>query len=85
MKIIERTHPIWEEYKKIGRTPDTVGEKQFIYSSEKGEISLITLPNYFQDGITFFEIYCLEGNLFLHVERFNLKEDAEKRIKELLG
>lgn len=57
---------------------------QYIYTGKKGRISLIELVDYFSDGVVLWEIYSLQGELFDDVERFKCKEDAEKRIKELL-
>lgn len=62
----------------FGILPDT----STIYSTEKGEISLLSPCK-----ATFynFEIYCLEGYLFDDIERYNTLEEAEARIKELLS
>ena len=68
----KRTHPGYS----IG--PRVIGEWQFIYSSPKGKISLIELPNYFHDGIDLYEIYSLEGNLFEGVRRASKFEEAEQ-------
>lgn len=64
--------------KLFGILPDT----PTIYSTEKGEISLLSPCK-----ATFynFEIYCLEGYLFDDIERYNTLEEAEARIKELLN
>ena len=51
------------------------------YISERGIISLLT-PCYATND--FFEIYCLKGNLFFDIERFDTLEESEKRIQELL-
>lgn len=53
-----------------------------IYSTEKGEISLLPPCE-----ATFysFEIYCIKGYLFDDIERYDTLEEAEARIKELLG
>ena len=61
-----------------------IGKYQWIFSSEKGKISLVELPNYFRDGKTLWEIYSLEGNLFEDIDRFDSFEEAEKKCKELL-
>jgi hypothetical protein len=61
-----------------------VGEFQYVYSSKKGAISMVEFLNYFNDGKNFWEIYCLEGNLFEDVERFPTKEKAIGRITKLL-
>jgi hypothetical protein len=62
---------------------DEAGRTQYIYSSNKGKISLIQLIGYLYEGQPW-EIYCLEGNLFEDTERFETKEQAEIRIKEVL-
>ena len=51
------------------------------YETKKGIISL-RKPSW-MNGHTF-EIYCLEGNLFYDVERFDTLNDAENKINELL-
>jgi hypothetical protein len=88
--VTKKVHPAWLEGEAIGLKdpffplPSIIGKYQYIYESEKGSISLIELPNYFRDGITLWEIYSLEGDLFEDIERFNSKEEAERRINELL-
>ena len=52
------------------------------YRSPKGLISL-SPPTHYTMGC--WEIYCLEGDLFEDIERFDTKEEAEARIKKLLG
>ena len=64
--------------------PQIFGKYQYIYSSKKGEISLIRLKDYLRKSHNFWEIYSLKGNLFEDVERFGTKEEAEKRINEVL-
>lgn len=59
--------------------PSIIGSTQFIYSSKKGEISLISLPNYNRDGTTEWEIYCLKGDIFEDIERFETFEKARKK------
>jgi len=89
IQVEKRVHKVWEECniarsKGIELAP-IIGKYQYIYSSEKGKISLIELLHYFYvDQSTLWEIYCQEGNLFDDVERFTTKEEAETRIKELL-
>ena len=56
------------------------GADHHAYSSDKGKISMVLLKNYFLDGRDFWEIYCLEGDLFEGVERFDTIEEAEQRI-----
>ena len=84
MKIEKRVHRVWEKMSRIQMRSQILGKWQYIYSSEKGEISLVKFMNYFREGDKFWEIYCLEGKLFEDCERFDTKKDAEKRIKELL-
>lgn len=88
MKIEKREHQLWKEWNEIkGEVPklrQIVDRWQYIYSTEKGEISLVKLLDYFEDGQDFWEIYCLKWDLFEDVERFKTKKEAEKRIKELL-
>jgi len=62
------------------------GTPQYICSSEKGKISLIQFPSNIYPNLEDlrFEILCIEGNLLDGVERFKTKEEAMKRIKELL-
>lgn len=51
------------------------------YKTDKGEVSLLypcLATNYY------YEIYSVEGNLFVDVERYNTFQEAEKRINELL-
>ena len=51
------------------------------YISPLGEISLLT-PCIATSNK--YEIYCIKGNLFNDIERYNTLEDAENRIYELL-
>jgi hypothetical protein len=85
MQEERRTYRLYEEWVKGGkRFTQLTGEFQYIFSSEKGVISLVQFINYFGDGKNFWEIYCLEGNLFEGTERFPTQEIARMRIKELL-
>ena len=52
------------------------GRYQYLFSTEKGTISVIFHRLYGQ-----FEIYCLKGNLFMDTERFYDMEDAYKKIE----
>jgi len=84
-KIIHRGYTEWENARKKGLIfTQLFGKYQYIYSSEKGKISLIELKNYPGEGDDFWEIYCLSGGLFDDTERFKTVKDAEKRIKEML-
>lgn len=84
MNIEKGEHPMRREMRKVGVSFGILGEEQQIFSSEKGKISLIELPNYFKDGKDLWEIYCLKGNLFDDIERFCTQKKAIERIYELL-
>jgi hypothetical protein len=80
MKVKKNIHHGYRELKG-----GAFGKWQYIFSSEKGEVSLIELLNYFGDGVDLWEIYCLKGNLFEDVERFPTKKEAEETISKLLN
>ena len=82
-------HQVWLEWKsmphEIMKDP-IIGKYQYIFTNEKGqEISLVELPNYFRDGVTFWEIYCLEGDLFEDIERFGTFDEAMEASKKYLN
>jgi hypothetical protein len=52
------------------------------YKNEKGEISMI-YPCIVTENK--YEIYCIEGDFFESIERFDTIEEAEGRIYELLS
>ena len=87
MKIKKQIYPGYIEFEKAKKAgidiPCLFGKYQYIYSSGKGKISLVEFKNYYGDGKDLWEIYCLVGELFEDVERFDTKEEAETRIKEL--
>lgn len=88
ISIGRRIHPIWKEWsellvKQLHYRESIIGKYQYIYESKKGRISLIELPNYFRDGIDYWEI-CGAMTPDGDVERFDTKQEAEVRIKELL-
>lgn len=95
MKIKRKIHVGYTEFlnikknkKLFGKYPikQYFGKFQYIYTSEKGQISLVLLKNYdFISNKDLWEIYELSDNkLFEDVERFRTKAQAEKRIRELL-
>jgi hypothetical protein len=57
-------------------------ENSHRYKNDKGEISLL-YPSRATMGD--FEIFCIEGDLFDDVERYNSLQEAEQRISELLS
>jgi hypothetical protein len=78
---------------------NTLGRLQYIFTSPKGQISMVYFTDYFSKGDNFFEIYCLKGNLgsyerflfipikfipFNDIERFTEIEDAINRVVKLL-
>lgn len=90
IKETKRVHAIWRErqilLKKCPefKTRNLVGKWQYIFSSKKGQISMVKFLNYFHDGDNFWEIYCLQGNFFDDVERFKTQKQARAHIKKLL-
>ena len=89
IKVWKKEHPGYLEYligKKVyPEMPCLFGQWQYFYEVEgKGKIDAVFLPNHLGDGRDFWEIYCLEGELFEDVERYPTLEDAEERIEELL-
>ena len=85
IKVKRRVHNLYKEWVDSGKVfRKLVSKWQYIYTSEKGRISLVRFLNYFHEGHNFWEIYSLEGNLFEDVERFDTKKDAEKQIEKYL-
>ena len=76
--IEQRLHSGYSE--SISR--NVIGRWQYIYTGSKGKISLISLPDYFRNGETLWEIYCLQGDLFEDIERFDSFYEADKKAKE---
>jgi len=107
IKVEKRVHKGWTEWqtipKKVRKTmlfgeEGWVKKWQYIYSSKKGEISLVCLKTGMREGMFFtWEIYCLDTKkvwwnpftwfkkeMFEDVERFATKKQAEVRINQLL-
>lgn len=96
ISVTKRIHPVWMDWRMmqqmdpspltVHRHTPIIGKYWYIYTSKKGEISLVELPNYFLDGIDFWEIMAFKGpeELTHDEERFLSKAEAEVRIKELL-
>lgn len=61
--------------------PNLLG-KSHRYKTDKGEISCIH-PCMATMGC--YEIYCIEGDLFEDIERYDTLEESETRISELLN
>lgn len=90
IKTSKRIHPTYVEFENLvksgklqSRYLNEIGKFQYFYESDKGEISLIKLNAIIRSGFLW-EIYCVDGNLFEDVERFDTKKEAEKRIYQLL-
>lgn len=87
MEIKRRIHNGWlsGEKIKISGLQQMFEKYQYIYSQDDNEISLIQFTPRIYDKFCW-EIWQIKGKteLFEDVERFVSKEDAEKRIKELL-
>lgn len=88
MKTRKLIHPVYSEWKRMKKKGisirEMIGKYQYIFSSKKGEISLIELKDYLPSHKILWEIYCIKGNLFEDTKRFKTKEDAVKEIKKLL-
>ena len=52
------------------------------YKTSKGEISMVPPC---QMTLDTFEIFCIEGDLFEEIERYDTLEKAEQRIEDLLN
>jgi hypothetical protein len=64
-------------------SPTVIGKEQFVCSSKYGKISIIQLKGMVYVGETW-EIYCLDGDLFEDIERFNTFEEAKAKCKVYL-
>ena len=89
MKRIHHSYEHWlmmrklTDYPELLKTHPMIGKWHHLYASKKGKISLISLPNYFHNGVTLWEI-CGSMTPNHNIERFASQEEAEARIKELL-
>ncbi len=78
-------HKIWKEWDNSGHHfKQITGKWQYLFSSKKGTISCVEMVNYFHDGVDFWEIFSLKGDLFEDVERYDTFEKAKVRCTELL-
>ena len=90
MKTTKKIHKGWIEWENARKNyPDfkmrcVFGKYQYIYQEGEVMISLVEFPDYFRDGKTIWEIYCLGKEVFEDTERFGSKMDALIRIKKLL-
>ena len=86
MEIKRRMHNGYKEFKEANKQGIKInqyfGAYQYLYSLDGCEISLVRLKDPFRN-VWFWEIYCLQGDLFEGSERFATKGKAEIRIKEI--
>lgn len=74
----------WDLAKEEGHNlKQLFGKYHFIFTSKKGKISLIQFKR-FIDKKGYWEMFCLEGDLFDETESFDNRHEAQKRIMELL-
>jgi len=89
LKVEKREHLIWKEGAHDILGHKIVGRWQYIYTTDKGRISLVQLYGYPMGiGKMQWKSFVWEicgGGLTEDVERFRTKKEAEKRIRELLG
>ena len=90
MKVTKRIHSVykeWEQAKAKGiEIRQLMGKYQYLYKTEKGEISLIQLISYWKEGEDLWEIYEISNNdLFDDVKRFPTKAKAVEKINDLLN
>lgn len=79
IKVEKKLHNL---HRGDGEKMKSIGDYQYVYSSNNG---IITLTEFFSSpGDRFWQIYCVNGNLFDDIERFSTKEKAEERIIKLL-
>jgi hypothetical protein len=87
MKTEKRIHRGWQEYqdKILPRFPEmdcVFGKYQYIFTSEKGEVSCVELPNFMGDGYDW-EIWSNE-KLFKDVQRFKTFKEAKEKARKYL-
>ncbi len=71
-----------EDFKKD--FPSLFGKYHHTFTSEKGAVSMIKLRNHLGGEEDYWEIFCIKGELFEDVERFDTKAEAMRRVRELL-
>ena len=96
IKVERRIHKGWKEmenfkqkdpegYNKLEFAKDLFGKYQYIFSSKKGEISLVHIKvGSIPVKDMMWEIFCLKGNLFEDVERFNTMAQGKAAAREYL-
>lgn len=80
-------HPGYAEFQRARKEGVMIqpvfGKRQHIFSSEKGKISVAEFRDVIRGG-WFWEMYCLEGDLFEGVLKFLVKEDALEKARDYL-
>ena len=89
MKTEKKIHKAYEEYEETKKDwanfPQIIGKYQYIFSNSRGKISLIKEIRSHVRRNSFWEIYCLKGNLFEDCESFPTKKKAVEKVKEYLN
>ena len=70
-----------KETKVVSSAVPTMCGNSYRYKTKKGEISLL-YPCFATHN--YYEIYCIEGDLFDDIERFDTLGEAKARIAEVL-
>ncbi|MGD1838459.1 MAG: hypothetical protein ACPKPY_10435 [Nitrososphaeraceae archaeon] len=89
IQIEKRIHPIWTDFsqadlKSYIQHGPAIGKYQYILTSKKGQISIAELPDQSKNGITFWELYCLDGDLFEDKQRLHSYKEAEQTARKYL-
>ena len=91
IKLRKKINKLWKDFQKVPEELkkkysksmlEPIGKYQYIYTSDKGEISMIKLQEDFFGKS--WEI-CSYDTLFKDVMRFRYKYNAMQKIRELLG
>lgn len=92
MKVKKIIHKVYQEFqdskKKGHKIPQLAGKYHYVFSNPRGEISLMKQMRNYNKMPDFWEIYCLNGDLFEDSRKFfgkNGKKEAIKKVKEYLG
>jgi hypothetical protein len=88
VKVTKRKRPVYLNWFGIKdrhtSSGPIIGKWEYNIESSKGKISIVEFPDYFKDGRPLWKIYCLEGQLFENVEKFDSYDKAESAVKKYL-
>lgn len=88
MQEEKMVHWMWKEFEKAKQQGINVenlfGKYRYVFSSNNGKISCVELINYLLDKKIFWEINCIQGNLFEGIERFRTFEEAKEQCRKYL-